>query len=392
MRRLVNASTTVQQRSLLLGFCIALAASPALAQVETRDSAAAPQPGSVLHVVKPQDTLHEIARRYLGRASRWPELFKANSSQIRNPNLIYPGQKLYVGADGKPTFTPPSVGAVSAATPAIPPEPEVMDQSRTVQLGRQTGALSASPLENATITGRSLRPSVRRGEAAAAPFLVAMTAKSDAGSLVARADPTIIAAASSRDQFLIFDEVDVLLPVGMRGTVGQRLGVYQMGPEVRYAKLHALLAQPSGVIELVAIGTGRAARAKVTSMFANMKRGDLVLPLEAAQTETVRPTDMANGPVYEVAHVAGGVVLPTVQNYIVIALPQGASSKVGDLYSLFAPGAVLTETGRDVAPPNAVALVSVVRVTLQGATAIVVGHDQPAIRVGMKAQLVSRMP
>jgi len=392
MRRLVNASTAVQQRSLLLGFCIALAASPALAQVETRDSVAAPQAGSVLHVVKPQDTLHEIARRYLGRASRWPELFKANSSQIRNPNLIYPGQKLYVGADGKPTFTPPSVGAVSAATPTIPPEPEVMDQSRTVQLGRPTGALSASPLENATISGRSLRPSVRRGEAAAAPFLVAMTARSEAGALMARADPTIIAAASSRDQFLLFDEVDVLLPVGMRGTTGQRLGVYQMGPEVRYAKLRALLVQPSGVIELVAIGTGRAARARVTSMFANMKRGDLVLPLEAAQTETVRPTDVVNGPVYEVAHVAGGVVLPTVQNYIVIALPQGASSKVGDLYSLFAPGAVLTETGRDVAPPNAVAQVSVVRVTPQGATAIVVGHDQPAIRVGMKAQLVSRMP
>ena len=392
MRRFLDAFTAVQQRSLLLGFCIALAASPALAQVETRDSVAVPQPGSVLHVVKPRDTLHEIARRYLGRASRWPELFKANSSQIRNPNLIYPGQKLYVGADGKPTFTPPSVGAVSAATPAIPPEPEVMDQSRTVQLGRRTGALSASPLENATITGRSLRPSVRRGEAAAAPFLVAMTARSDAGALVSRADPTIIAAASSRDQFLLFDEVDVLLPVGMRGTIGQRLGVYQMGPEVRHAKLHALLVQPSGVIELVAIGTGRAARAKVTSMFANMKRGDLVLPLEAAQTETVRPTDLANGPVYEVAHVAGGVVLPTVQNYIVIALPQGASSKVGDLYSLFAPGAVLTETGRDVAPPNAVAQVSVVRVTPQGATAIVVGHDQPAIRVGMKAQLISRMP
>jgi len=392
MRRLVNASTAVQQRSLLLGFCITLAASPALAQVETRDSTAAPQPGSVLHVVKPQDTLHEIARRYLGRASRWPELFKANATQIRNPNLIYPGQKLYVGADGKPTFAPPSVGAVTAATPATPPEPEVMDQSRTVQLGRRTSPLSASPLENATISGRSLRPSVRRGEAAAAPFLVAMTARSDAGALVSRADPTIIAAASSRDQFLLFDEVDVLLPVGMRGTIGQRLGVYQMGPEVRHDKLHAQLVQPSGVIQLVALGTGRAARAKVMAMFANMKRGDLVLPLEPAQTETVRPTDVANGPVYEVAHVAGSVVLPTVQNYIVIALPQGASSKVGDLYSLFAPGAVLTETGRDVAPPNAVAQVSVVRVTPQGATAIVVGHEQPAIRVGMKAQLVSRMP
>jgi len=390
MRRFLTASAALQQRFLLLGVCIALAAAPAHAQVATRDSATALRPGTVLHVVKPRDTLHEIARKYLGRSDRWPELYRGNSAQIRNPNLIYPGQKLYVGADGKPTFTPQPVASV---TPVVQAPPEEVDQSRAVPLGRRTSAQSTSPLENATINGRALRPTVRRGEAAAAPFLVSLTAKSNAGSLVSRADPTVIAAASNRDQFLIYDEVDVLLPVGMRATVGQRLGVYQMGPEVRHDKLRAQLVQPSGVIELVAIGTGRAARAKVTAMYANMKRGDAVLPLDVTTPpETVRPAAVTNGPVYEVAYVAGGVVLPTVQNYIVIALPLGASSKVGDHYALFASGTVLTETGRDVAPPNAVAQVSVVRVTPQGATAIVVGHDQPAIRVGMKAQLVSRMP
>jgi LysM repeat protein len=391
MRRLLNVSTALQQRSLLLGVFVALAAAPARAQVATPDSATtAPRPGSVLHVVKRRDTLHEIARQYLGRADRWPELFRGNSAQIRNPNLIYPGQKLFVGADGKPTFTPQPV---ASGTPVVQPPPEELDQSRAVPLGRRTNALSSSPLENATINGRALRPTVRRGEAAAAPFLVSLTAKSNAGSLMSRADPTVIAAASNRDQFLIYDEVDVLLPVGMRGTVGQRLGVYQMGPEVRYDKLRAQLVQPSGVIELVALGTGRAARARVTAMYANMKRGDAVLPLDAVTPpETVRPAAVTNGPVYDVAYVAGDVVLPTIQNYIVIALPQGASSKVGDHYALFASGTALTETGRDVAPPNAVAQVSVVRVTPQGATAIVVGHDQPAIRVGMKAQLVSRMP
>jgi hypothetical protein len=108
--------------------------------------------------------------------------------------------------------------------------------------------------------------------------------------------------------------------------------------------------------------------------------------------ETVRPSDVTNGAVYDVAYVAGGVVLPTLQNYVVIALPRDASSKVGDLYSLFAPGDTLAVSGKDVAPATPVAQVSVVRVTPQGATAIVVGQEQPAIRVGMKAKLVSRMP
>lgn len=391
MRRFLNASAALSHRTLLIGCSItAIAASPVLAQqATTRDTTAAPRPGTVLHVVKPHDTLHEIARQYLGRADRWPELFKSNAAQIRNPDLIYPGQKLFVGADGKPTFTPQPV---ATSTPGAASDTGATE-TRAVPLGRRTDLQGNSPLANATITGRTLRPTVRRGEVAAAPFLVALTAKSNAGALMSRSDPTVVAAASNRDQFQIYDEVDVLLPTGMRGTVGQKYGVYQMGPEVRHDKLRAQLVQPSGVIELLAIGTGRAARARVTAMYMNMKRGDAILPLDTTSVpETVRPSDVTNGPVYEVAYVAGNVVLPTLQNYVVIALPQGASSKVGDQFSLFAPGATLTENGKDVAPPNAVAQASVVRVTPQGATAIIVGHDQPAVRVGMKAQLVSRMP
>jgi len=392
MRRQLNVTVALQQRALLLGFCAVIAAAPASAQqVPVRDTVTA-RTGSVLHVVRKNDTLNGIARRYLGRADRWPELFRSNSARIRNPNLIYPGQKLYMGADGKPTFSPPTV-ATLAPSKAAPDTAAAQDEVGTVPLGRNTAATANSPLENATLNGRMLRPTVRRGEVAAAPFLTAITAKSNAGSLMSRADPTVLMAASGRDQFQLYDEVDVLLPVGARGTVGQRLGVYQMGPEVRYGKLRAQVVQPSGVIELMAIGTGRAARARVTSMYANMKRGDAVLPIESIIVpETVRPSDVTNGPVYDVAYVAGDVVLPTLQSFIVIALPRGASSKVGDLYSLFAPGVALTESGRDVAPANTVAQASVVRVTPEGATAIVVGHAQPAIIVGMKAQLVSRMP
>ena len=392
MRRLLTASAARSHRTLLLGCCLAIAAAtPAGAQVSPRDSAAAPKPGSVLHVVRRNDTLNGIARRFLGRADRWSELFQANASVIRNPNLIYPGQKLFMGADGKPTFV---LRPVPTAAPASAPEPDAgAADVRAVPLGRRTTAQAISPLENATITGRMLRPTIRRGEAAAAPFLVSLTTKSTAGALMSRSDPTVVAAASNRDQFQLYDEADVLLPVGTRGTVGQRFGVYQMGPEVRHDKLRAQLMQPSGAIEIVAIGTGRAARARVTSMYANIRRGDAILPLDVVvPADMVRPSEVTNGPVYEVAYVAGGVVLPTLQHYIVIALPQGASSKVGDQYSLFAAGVSLTETGKDVAPANVVAQVSVVRVTPQGATAIVVGHDQPAIRVGMQAQLVSRMP
>ena len=248
-------------------------------------------------------------------------------------------------------------------------------------------------LDNATLNGRALRPTVRHGEAVAAPFLVPFKYAPVAGELVARADPTVVSAASLRDQFQIFDEVDVLLPAGTRGELGQQFGVYQLGAEVRNGAVRRRVVQPAGIVELVAIGSGRAARARVRTMYANMKRGDLLMALDTTPVPTtVRPADVANGPVYEVAYVAGGVVLPTIQNYVVIALPKGASSRVGDQFVLYAEGASLTETRKDVAPSNDVAQASVVHVTSEGATAIVTGHDHPAVRVGMRARLVSRMP
>jgi len=44
------------------------------------------------HTVKSGDTLSHIALRYLGKATRWPEIYRLNKSRIRNPNLIFPGQ------------------------------------------------------------------------------------------------------------------------------------------------------------------------------------------------------------------------------------------------------------------------------------------------------------
>lgn len=52
--------------------------------------------GGWTHTVVPGDTLSGIARKYYGKAARWPEIFEANKGQIKNPNLIYPGQVLTI--------------------------------------------------------------------------------------------------------------------------------------------------------------------------------------------------------------------------------------------------------------------------------------------------------
>ncbi len=364
---------------LFLGFL------PTIARAQQGDSPPSPKAGTVLHTVRPGDTLFDIARRYLGNPFRWPELFRANSSQIANANLIFPGQKLHVGADGRPTFSP-DMGAVAGPDTAATP-------TRAVPLGRSIAGQSMSVLENSTLTGRTLRPTVRQGEMAAAPFLIPSRSRLTGGELVARADPTVVSAATLRDQFLLFDEVDVLLPPGIRATAGQKFGVYQLGPEVRYGPVRSRVVRPAGVVQVVALGTGRAARARVTAMYGNLKRGDILVPMDSTPSPgTVRPQEVTDGPVYEVAYVAGGVVLPTLQSYVVIALPKGATSRVGDIFELLSDGSALTHGRGDTAPANDVAQASVVKVTSEGATAVIFGHQQPAVRAGMRARLISRMP
>ena len=43
-------------------------------------------------VVQPGNSLWRISRRFYGRGVMYTLIFKANSSHINNPDLIYPGQ------------------------------------------------------------------------------------------------------------------------------------------------------------------------------------------------------------------------------------------------------------------------------------------------------------
>ena len=51
-------------------------------------------------MVRPGDTLHGIAQRVLGDSTRWPEILNANRNEIKDPNLIFPGQWLRIPSAG----------------------------------------------------------------------------------------------------------------------------------------------------------------------------------------------------------------------------------------------------------------------------------------------------
>ncbi len=48
------------------------------------------------HVVKSGETLGKIAVQYYGKASKYQDIFKANSDILKNPDVIHPDQELII--------------------------------------------------------------------------------------------------------------------------------------------------------------------------------------------------------------------------------------------------------------------------------------------------------
>lgn len=48
------------------------------------------------HIVVKGETLWSIAKKYYGKGSKYTTIYNANKNIIKNPNLIYPGQKLVI--------------------------------------------------------------------------------------------------------------------------------------------------------------------------------------------------------------------------------------------------------------------------------------------------------
>jgi len=64
--------------------------------VQSGSSSTAPPPappaGEQSYTVVKGDSLSKIAKRFYGDAQQWRKIYEANKDQIKNPDLIHPGQ------------------------------------------------------------------------------------------------------------------------------------------------------------------------------------------------------------------------------------------------------------------------------------------------------------
>lgn len=66
--------------------------------VTTNNTAAKSKTSGRNYTVKSGDCLWNIAKRYYGNGSKYKTIYNANRDKIKNPNLIYPGQVLWIPA------------------------------------------------------------------------------------------------------------------------------------------------------------------------------------------------------------------------------------------------------------------------------------------------------
>lgn len=136
----------------LLGFSSGGALAQTAAPVQLADNA----PDS--HVVQKGDTLWGISAKFLKQPWRWPEIWRLNRDQIRNPHLIYPGQVVVLDrSGGQPRLTlgrtvklqPRTYDEPSAApVPSIPQK--VIDPYLSEPLVVDEGGMADAPKVIAT--------------------------------------------------------------------------------------------------------------------------------------------------------------------------------------------------------------------------------------------------
>ncbi|MCP5267622.1 MAG: LysM peptidoglycan-binding domain-containing protein [Zoogloeaceae bacterium] len=136
------------------------------------------------HIVVPGDTLWGISAKFLQEPWRWPEIWRLNSDQIKNPHLIYPGDIIVLDRDanGNPVLRLAGSGneklapkvystEVRQTIPSIPPnviEPFISEPLVVDSIDDGTGArivamqeerVYLGPGDKAFVAGASDRPS-----------------------------------------------------------------------------------------------------------------------------------------------------------------------------------------------------------------------------------------
>jgi hypothetical protein len=322
----------------------ALAAAPAAAQQTEAQR---------VHVVRPGETLWDIARSYLADPFLWPEIFRLNANVVRDPALIFPNDRLVIPGQRRATAAEPAfTGAPDAATDVF-----FEERART-----------------AVLPGDFYRSSfvARPGEVAVV------------GRFVEPVFQTVIQQRLPA-QVNLYDRVYVQVSPGAVA-VGDRLHFMREGREIRRV---GRVWRPTGVGTVAALD-GNVATVVVVGMFDRVEPGDRVVPVERFPlADGVLPRSVEPDLQARILGFQEQNPLQRTESILFLDAGRAAGIAVGDEFVAYvAP----EQRSWGTRPEVEVARMQVVRVTEGSASVRVTELAQPRIAVGLPVRRVARMP
>lgn len=349
--------------SLVAVAALGLAATPLAAQ-----QTPAPTGQERIHVVRPGETLWDIARTYLSDPFLWPEIFRLNTAVVENPARIYPQEQLVL-PDGVRRVAQTATGG----------------DDRTVFFPTQR-----SPRESGiTIrrAGTADIPVVTEGDFYGASVLARESEIGPVGQ-IAEVQSASVVPFELAPQVHPYDRVYVPLNgAGDAVRVGDRLHFVRREDEVRG---FGRLFRSTGLGTVAALD-GNVATVVVTRLYDRADVGDYAVPAARFPVRAgVSPARAADDAVAgRVVGFQRNSVVQAIESVAFLNVGRADGVREGDEFEAY-----VAETRRDwgTRPGMRVATMQVVRVTDRTASVRITGLDQPAMAAGLPVRRVARMP
>jgi hypothetical protein len=145
---------------------------------------------------------------------------------------------------------------------------------------------------------------------------------------------------------------------------------------------------PTGIITIQRAQPGQAAEAHIVARFAPVQIGDQVVTMDAVPANLGRPAPVSGGAETRVLWISDEPVLPSLQSYVIVGATSGM--RLGDQIQLYRPSRK-TDSGI-VLPESEIAIAQIVRVTSQGASALIIDQSYGGIEEGTTARVSAKMP
>lgn len=347
----------------LVAAAIGLAVVPLAAQ-----QTPAPAGQERVHVVRPGETLWDIARIYLSDPFLWPEIFRLNTAVVRDPALIYPQERLVLPDGARRVAAQPGDGR-GDRTVFFPTQRTQRESGMTI---RRAGTADVPVVTEGDFYGASFV--AREGEVA----VVGQIAEVQSATVV----PIELAP-----QIHPYDRVYVPLAGGTSVRVGDRLHFLRRDGELRG---HGRLFQATGLGTVAAVD-GSVATVVVTRLYDRADVGDFAVPAARFPVRAgVSPSAAGGGELSgRVVGFARNSVVQAVESVAFLDVGRSQGVSEGDEFEAYLP-----EARRDwgTRPGLRVATMQVVRVTDRTASVRITGLDQPAMAAGLPVRRVARMP